>query len=291
MADLSTLIDRAGFRRRVGAAPSAIARQGSVFQVRLPDEFVELWTLSDGMDGDGIEVLSLAGIEKYAGVFAGGFGYVPFTDTNDSNPYCFCCDGPLRGVVAHVCHDDEPELVCRGLRRFLELVAESKEHDTVDRISGELSFDVANRTDADLALSGALVLVAESMERDDEWRGTALRFAAQLLGSGHEKELAHVMAIGDEYTREAVRQRYTAVGTPEARRLLREDDDAYRKFLVDLRQAFEAAGVQTETDRREGFRLQLGRIGINFVKLYADCRRPGAMAEWVQRFKERIGDK
>jgi hypothetical protein len=38
------------------------------------------------------------------------WGYFPFTDCNDSNPYCVCCNGPLRGRVVHVFHDDDPKL-------------------------------------------------------------------------------------------------------------------------------------------------------------------------------------
>jgi hypothetical protein len=106
------------------------------FGVRLPDDFVALWAHADGAAGDGIDLLSLSAAGEYAGAFAGGIGYVPFTDCNVSNPYAVCCREPLRGVVAHVFHDDEPELVCRGLGRFLELVAAAREGGDVARVGG-----------------------------------------------------------------------------------------------------------------------------------------------------------
>jgi hypothetical protein len=112
------LLDAAGFKCRQGATSAEVTRLAAALAVQLPDEFVELWTLTDGATGDGIDLETLGEIKKYVGVFSGGFGYVPLTDCNDSNPYVLCCNEPLRGMVAHIYHDDEPELVCRGLRAY-----------------------------------------------------------------------------------------------------------------------------------------------------------------------------
>jgi hypothetical protein len=290
MHDLQTIAARAGFRRRPGANQAAIARTEAAFGVQLPDGFPELWAYSDGMDGDGIELLPLSAVAEYAPIFAGGFGYVPFADCNDSNPYAVCCREPLQGVVVHVFHDDEAQLVCRGLPRFLELVAEARQGDAgVGRIAGDLAFDHPNRTVEDIAAARELVRAVEEMAPGEQWRGDALRFAAQLFGPGQEDELATVLALGDEYTREAVRRRWNGLGTPEAQNRLGEDAVAYRNFLAKLEQAFETAGLQTEPTDHGEFLLQPGNVGLNFAMLFADSRRPGAMEEWVQRFKARVG--
>jgi hypothetical protein len=140
MNDLQTLVARAGFRPRAGAYQTAIARMATTFGVQLPDGFPELWAFSDGMDGDGMAWLPLSAVEEYAPSFAGAFGYVPFADCDDSNPYVVCCREPLRGVVVHVFHDDEAQLICHGPRRFLELVAEARRDGAgVDRIAGDLA--------------------------------------------------------------------------------------------------------------------------------------------------------
>jgi hypothetical protein len=283
--DLPALLGRAGFRPRAGAASAAVARVEAAFGVRLPDELAALWAYTDGAAGDGIELLSPAAAEEYAGVFAGGLGTVPLTDCNDSNPYAVCCRGPLVGFVAHVFHDDEPALVCRGLGRFLELVAEAREGGAVARITSDLAFDRPDRTADDAARARVLVRAAGAMEPDDIWRGTVLRFAAQLMGAGQEDELAGVLALGDEYAREAVLERWAALGTPAAAERLRADAAAYRAFLTELRRAFVVAGVRTEGAGRDEYRLQPGNVGLNFVMLFAACRRPEAMDEWVQRFK------
>jgi hypothetical protein len=77
--------------------------------------------------------------------------------------------------------------------------------------------------------------------RRDECRTDTLRFAAQLLGLGQEDELANVLALGDEYVREAVLLRWHGLGTPTAREWLREDGAAYRDFLAELKRLVEAA--------------------------------------------------
>lgn len=286
---LPTLLRWADFQPRTGAAPAAIERVESVFGVRLPDDLAALWAYTDGAAGDGIDLLSPAAAEGYAAAFAGGFGCVPFTDCNDSNPYAVCCRDPLAGFVAHVFHDDAPALVCGSLGRFLELVAGARDGGDVDRIAGDLAFKHPERTAEDAVAARELVRAVAAMEPGDLWRGTALRFAAQLMGAGQEDELTGVLALGDEYTREAVRERWAALGTPAAGEQLRADAAAYRAFLAELRRAFEAAGVRTEAAGRDGFRLQPGNVGVNFAMLFAACRRPGAMDEWVQRFKARLG--
>jgi len=296
--DFPSLLSQAGYHLCAGAAPKAIAALEAVYKVSLPDEFKELWSLTDGVADVELEILSLDGIQKYAAAFDtffGDFGYVPFTDSNDSNPYSMVCRGPLRGMIVHIFHDDQPVLVCRSLRRFFELVAaqryERNERD-VARLAGDLAVAAPNRTETDAAIARELIRAAAGLDIDDENRYPALEYAAQLLGPGHERQLAEVLALGNEYTREIVRNRCVALGTLEARALLRQDNDAYKQFLVDLKQAFEAVGYTTEPMRdRAGFWLQPGRIGLNFAKLYTDCRRPGVMAQRVQRIKERDGRK
>lgn len=289
MSSPRSLLADAGFRLRAGAGSGSLASLETAFAVKLADDLLVLWSLSDGADGDGMSLLTVVEAEGYAGCFPNGFGYVPFTECNDSNPYVICSNEPLRGAVVHVFHDDENQLVCHGLARFLELVVAARQADAdVSQIAGDFAFDRPDRTAADAETARELVRWADGVERGGPRRGEALRFAAQLFGPGQEGELAGVLALGDEYTREAVLARWAGLGTPAARERLREDRAAYRQFLADLRRAFDAAGVRTDSDRGDEFRLQPGNIGLNFAMLYAQCRRPGAMAEWVRRFQERL---
>ncbi len=289
MSNFSSLLNAAGFQVREAAAGAAIARTESAFGVHLPDDFRAFWALSDGAAGDGIDILPLAAVDAYAAILTGGFRYVPFTDCNDSNPYAICCLGPLRGMVVHLFHDDEAHLICRGLTRFLELVAEARQGDgDVDRIAGDFAFDRPDRSAADAVTAQELMLTAEGLGSGDASCSDTLRFAAQLVGPGREKILETVSALGDEYVRRTVRQRLNGLATPEARELLRADTAAYTDFLATLERAFKAAAVKTEPLKQGEFRLQPGNVGLNFAMLFADRRRPGAIDEWVQRFKARI---
>jgi hypothetical protein len=275
--ELPTLLNRAGFTPERGASPAGIAQVEQAFGVVLPAEFAELWALSDGMSGDGMDLLALSDVEGYAEIF-GAAGYVPFADCNDSNPYAVCCREPLGGLVVHLSHDGDSQLVCRGLPRFLELVAEARVSGDVDRIEGDLGFNRPDRSGQDVATALKLVRLAQDLDPDDEWRTDVLRFAAQLLGLGQERELAEVLTLGNEYVRQTVRQRWSGLGTPAAEEQLHADTAAFREFVAELKRNFEVAGLQTEPTKSGEFRLQPGRVGLNFEFIFADCRRPGAMA-------------
>ncbi len=289
MQSLLSLANRAGFRLNDGASGEAFAELESALGVELPDEFRELWSSSDGMSGIGIDLVPLAVIGNYAGLFPAAIGYVPFSDCNDSDPYAICCNGPARGLIAHIFHDgDDPHLVCRGLRRFLELVAETRDGGgDVDRIAGDFDFDRPERDERDVETARSLVRAAEPLGQHDPSRVDLLRYAAQLFGPGQEDELATVMSRGNEYVREIVLRRLRGIGTPAATERIRADAAAYRQFIGEFRTAFEAVGTKTQSSGQHEFVLMPGNVGLNFAMIYADCRRPGAMAEWVERFRSR----
>src|SRR5262245_26159338 len=50
------------------------------------------------------------------------FRYFAFTDTNDSNVYAVVCDGPLKGRILHIRHDDDAYPAFRSLRSLLRAV-------------------------------------------------------------------------------------------------------------------------------------------------------------------------
>lgn len=293
MSNLATLLKSAGFRKRAGASLAAVARMEKKFGVQLPDEFRELWAYSNGMDGDDIELLAVAEVEKYAGIFTTGFGYVPFTECNNSNPYAVCCREPLAGVIAHIFHDDESHLVCGGLKPFLKLVAEAHASaEEVDQLTGAWAFDRPERPTRDAATARKLVRAAEKLDTDDPTRGEGLRFAAQLFGPGQEKALQAVAELGDEYVREAVQRRLKVLGTPAAKKALGTEEAAYKSFLKKFQKAFAAAGVKTEPTRQGAFCLRPGPVHLNFEMIYADFkRRPDSLEEWVGRLKERLRKK
>jgi hypothetical protein len=288
----AALFDGLGATTRPGADPAALAHAEKVLAIRLPEEVRELYRATDGLvipDLD-LEFEPLSRIERYAGFLTKAFGYFPFTDCNDSNPYTICCDEPLTGFVVHLYHDDAPVLACRSLGRFLELLVERRQQmlaaDEEQRedldlrincLEGDLAFDRPERSAEDARVGRALVRHAESLGPSDLDRGAALGFAAQMFGPGDEDELARVMALGDEYARESVLERWRGLGTPAAEALLRRDAEDFDRFLADLASTVEAAGMAIRRHRPPGygFTIEEGNIGLNFQMLYSARHEAG----------------
>lgn len=290
MDNLRSLLEHGGFRTQSPATPSGLAELEIALGIRLPTELGDLWSYSDGTTGGGIEILSVARAREYTPIFDWGFGYIPFTESNDSNPYCVCSRDPLCGAVVHVFHDQEPILVCRSLGRFLELVALARQNGAdVAQIEGDFQLDRPERASEDVAIARKLLTAAGNTLPGDRTREDGLRFAAQLFGPGQEAELGEVLALGDEYTREAVQRRWKGLNTRQAQGQLDMDSAAYREFINMFRRSFERAGIRTESHGDGEFVLLPGRVHLNFRALFVDCRRPGAIDEWVERLRSRLG--
>jgi len=161
----------------------------------------------------------------------------------------------------------------------------------VDRLEGDFDLEDPDRTETDRAVALDLILQAKSMDHLEPSRDELLRYAGQLLGRGHESDLRDVLSLGNEYVRKAVLQRWKAIDTPTARDCLQQDSIAFRKFMADLRKALEDSGLQTAPYGNDSFRLQPGNIGLNFSMIFADCRRPGGMDQWVKRFSDRVAGR
>ncbi len=307
MTRYAALFERLGATPGPPAEPAALARVQELFGVRLPDEFRELYLAADGLAVPDLhfEVIPLSQVETYAGVLKECFGYVPFTEHNDSNPYAVCCREPLTGFVVHLHHDDETVLACRSLGRFLDLLAERRRQvpaagagedeeeaagDLLPRYSplGDLAFDRPERTAEDARVAGELVRFAGRLGFWAYERTEALRFAAQLLGPGHEAELGRLMALGDEYTRYTVLERCRGLRTPAAEALLRQDAEGLDRFAAELADAVEAAGLEVRRTpwAPPGWTVEPGTVRPgSFDRLYGNRHAPNFLPELVERIR------
>jgi hypothetical protein len=298
----TTLFDSLGATTKPGADPAALAHAEERLAVRLPKEFRELYRTTNGLviPDLNLEFEPLSQIENYAGFLTKGFGYFPFTECNDSNPYALCCAEPLTGFVVHLYHDDEPVLACRSLGRFLDLLVERRQQMLaadvkqrsslylhINRLEGDLAFDQPERNGDDARIGRELVRYAGSLAPTDVDRGAALKFATQMFGPGHEEELTHVLALGDEYTRESVLKRLQGLGTPAAEALLRRDAEEFDRFVAELAKAVEAAGfdVRRRPDRPHAWSIEPGNIRPNLEMSYALRHDPSFLAAWLERVR------
>jgi|GEM_PF-1949278 len=100
----------------------------------IPDDAAALWGTTDGLLlGDGIEVCTAADVVKAAKLWledpwhptAELAGLIPFTEANDSDPFCIATAEPIRGWVIRAYHDGTGEqVVALSLSDFLESIAQ-----------------------------------------------------------------------------------------------------------------------------------------------------------------------
>jgi hypothetical protein len=184
--------DLRAFFHTVGATPNpgATAAELDAFETRtglsLPPQLRAFYGATKGLtiDGDGsryvsvrpaawMEILPLAKVMPYVeGMRRDGiprvWGYFPFTDCNDSNPYCVCCNGPLRNRVVHVFHDDVAGLKFWELGRFLDAVAaavvsKGEDNPQLDRLRGEYTSDREDRTEDEVRTGLELLRLADGL--------------------------------------------------------------------------------------------------------------------------------
>jgi hypothetical protein len=245
----TTLFNSLGAITRPGADPAALAHAEWMLNVHLPDNFRELYRASDGPEIPDLRLVfePLSRIEEYAGVLTAGFGYCPFTNCNDSNPYAICCSEPLTGFVVHLYHDDAPVLACRSLERFFDLAVGlrekarlvNKELDDeydyhINDLENDLAFDRPERSAEDARIGRELVRHALSLRITDVDRSMVLWFAVQMFGPDHVDDLERVLALGDEYVREGVLNRCRHLGTPAATALLNRDAEDLERFVQEV---------------------------------------------------------
>jgi hypothetical protein len=299
----ATLFNSLSAITRPGADPAALARAERVLNVHLPEDFRELYRASDGLEIPDLHLAfePLSRIEEYAGVLTVGFGYFPFTNCNDSNPYAICCTEPLTGFVVHLYHDDAPVLACRSLKRFLERVVDLREkarvvneeldneYDShVDDLESDLALDRPERSAEDARIGRELVRHALNLPFTDVDRGMALQFAVQMFGPDHVDDLERVLALGDEYVRETVLERCRHLGTPAATALLNRDAEDLERFVQEVVRAVEAAGINVQ--RAPGSLAWSVEVGPRLPcldRLYGNRLDPSTLERWLESIRDR----
>ena len=254
--------DLRAFFHAVGAAPNpgATADELDAFEARtglsLPPQVRDFYGSTNGLTIEGgrwMKILSLAEVMPYVEgevmPFVDGvrWGYFPFTDCNDSNPYCVCCNGPLRNRVVHVFHDDVPKLKFWDLGRFLDAVAaavvsKGEDHPELDRLPGEYTSDRKDRTEDEVQTGLELLRLADGLP--DVELHDALRFAIDLLSEGEVDEVARLLETGDEHTAWEAAARLGAMKSPRAADALRQYRRETAKFVADCVAALRAAGLE-----------------------------------------------
>ncbi len=128
---LSDLLNRLGISPRPSASDEEIADAERRTGLTFTNELRDLYRFTDGVtiDDFSLKILPLKDVLAFHRMLREAgypqiWGYLPFTDSNDSNPYCVCCRAPLTGYVALVSHDNSAKLSHRGLHAFFVALSE-----------------------------------------------------------------------------------------------------------------------------------------------------------------------
>ena len=120
----------------------------TIAQIRsvLPEAPAELADLYDypplpSYPDSRIQVLDLATATEYSKALTGwilpsALGLWALDDANDSNPFCFITQGPCKGAVLHLRHDDDSTVDFRSLGEFVAALHQTgKSHLDIDDMS------------------------------------------------------------------------------------------------------------------------------------------------------------
>src|SRR5262245_46475199 len=224
MTDLASFLILPGVTPNPGATIDEIASFEALTGLTLTPELRELYSASNGISIDRHGLMRINSLEVVAGYDSGFrhwriprvWNYFAFTDRNDSNPHCVCCDGPAKGSVVRVNHDDSARIEYRSLgsyldtlHRLLELPEKPKRgfyYDKDGPLLSELPQDyypnTSDRTPEDVATAHRLLAFADTLERGTVERTDAERWAITLFSENEVAQIARFLDVGDWYRRE-----------------------------------------------------------------------------------------
>ncbi len=154
-------------------------------------------------------------------------GLFPFTESNDSNPFCVCCRPPLFGRIIHLRHDDVPQIAFRDLDDFASAVLTLASTDDwmIDDLVFGYNDDHSDRTSDDDASADRLL----AANCDDE--DNAVLLAMSLLSHRRIGSIVDFLSHQSMWVREEAARQLGLINDPiaieplEQRAVLGSDQD------------------------------------------------------------------
>lgn len=189
----------------------------------LPSTFKALYRQSDGFNvpSSRLNVLPISKISKYYDnlIHSGvprAWNYVPFTDSNDSNPFCICCSEPLNGRIVHLMHDDASVLAFSSIDAFFTAVVDLMNDDIghIDNII--FDYDSGHRRRSSKDWDDATKLFDLATQLDDSEQLEALSYAVTLVSHQKAATVISYLRHKSMFVREFVATRLGAMGALDA---------------------------------------------------------------------------
>ena len=293
-----------GVVSRRGASESELAAFEARTGLALPLEVRQFYQHTNGLEidrGARLRILNLDEVADYVESFRQFgiptvWGYFPFTDRNDSNPHCVCCDGPATGYVIRVNHDDTAHIEYRSLGTFFAAVRDVLQQPETDEDEGPSLWNLpqdflphtSDRIPEDVATAKRLLEFAGSLEAGSVERADAERWAITLFSVAEAEEVARLLDEGDEYRRREALAKLSQMNSPAATAALERHRREESEFTREVVRGLTEAGLTVAEVSGGCPRLEPGSVWLNVPMLFTDRRRPTILSEIVQRARELI---
>jgi hypothetical protein len=247
------LIEKLAAERNAPASEDQFLDYEENADLILTPEIKTMYSFSNGFKGDRrLSFNSLEVASRYDGILP-GLGLFPFTDSNDSNPYCVCCKPPMCGRIFQLHHDGDSLLKFRSINSFLTsvmtLIGQSKWN--IDELIPEYHGD-SERTAEDIAAGiEQLILWRDPETGNDELeRQHALSMGLTLIGKNQVKVIASFLSDDDPYVSESAIKRLKELRCKDAQEILSVHFAEKERFRKSCMEALIAAGIQLNLDEQ-----------------------------------------
>lgn len=279
---------------RQPATPAQLDELESKTSLSLPQSFRSLYEGSNGLTIPKLQ-LSFYPIDAILQCFDGmhsvlgtdPFGWLPFTDARDSDPYAICCSPPLCWRIAHVRHDDVASLDFGDLESFLAALMKQARIPETTYI-GDLSAHYDNpqlRSTEDVAAGQALLDSAYAMQPDTPYRYSSFDFALRLLTDEFVERFVPMLDQTPDL-RELAASRLKRIKSPVASQALVTYQRQWSDFKAQALTALRSAGLAGSDVRDDCVRLKPRPIWFRLDIFYEKRNDPEIFNQIVARARK-----
>ena len=234
-------------------------------------------------------------------------GYMPLTDTEDSDTFAICCNGPLKGYIVHLPHDDSSRLMFRSLDSFLnalnthevkaalywdkDVYELDEDFEAPELRLIESDFDKRHRTKKEEVICDSLFEMAEGFTGNsllDNMKQDAYRFAIWLLPEEKLNRLTLLFDKVDEYVRRDIIARLNNINNADAKNALTQIQRKFDNFLAESIRDLQSAGIDAVLSDRKSVLVNPGHIWLNMESFYSMRNEPKSKEYLIERVQHLI---
>lgn len=293
MDPIDGFIKRFASRPKAGATTEELSALEHRLGMKFPPDFRKLYLRSNGftVKAPPFKVLSLRQVEQYvlrleAAEVPRQWGYLPFTDSNDSDPYCVCSREPIEGCVVRLYHDGvEPSLDFRTLGSFLsaiELLIGDDYDPHLDDLKSDFPVGDPRRSVEDQHRAERLLDIGRSLEAGSRARAEALLFAARLMSARQAKLLGELL-YENEPVQRAAKSRLREFGSIAAAALANRFEAEMGEFTASAVTALIQAGIEVRAINGGSIRLEPGPVWLKLDSFFASREDGTSIARLVEK--------